>query len=301
MDSQLAPLTGARQTMLAWSQVIESFEDIPAPFKNAFEPIWDEKRPFPYTVFAPSIAGLRHKTTEKLLCDHNGSITVWEHNGDHLTVNTYPIEQITDIEVGYILLFSWITISGVTKTGEPASSTIEFNTATTRYFIPFVNKLRPAPIDAIPHVQSTERAKFDYLERQDFKFMNFAIDSLAGDEKVLHTLWQPKMTRPILKLGQRALERTIALAHLAILTDKELIMIQDDERSRENRGVRYGGKWQYIALRHIKTVSLQEQSDKALLLSLTLTPGERPLSFLFAAQQQQSLIQLQDKLEALLG
>jgi hypothetical protein len=91
------------------------------------------------------------------------------------------------------------------------------------------------------------------------------------------------------------------LAHLTILTDKELIVIQDDERSRENRGVRYGGKWQYIALSRISAVSLREHADDLLILSLTLSPGERRLEIIFAASRKQELTQLQDELEKLLG
>ena len=51
---------------------------------------------------------------------------------------------------------------------------------------------------------------------------------------ILRTLWQPKISKPVVKLRGRALyQTTLSLAHLAILTDREFIVIQDDERSRE--------------------------------------------------------------------
>ena len=306
LESQLSKLTGSQQTMLAWSKVIESYDAVPAAFKSSSKMILEDETHFPYTVFAPAIAGFghktTHKTTEKLLCEIRDTIYVWERVGNQVSLKEYPLGTISDLEVGSILLFSWITISGVTKAGIASSSTIEFNTATDRYFTHFVNKLRPASDDADVSEQNREWAKFDYLGMENFKFMNFAIKSLVDGEKVIQTLWQPNINKPIFTLGWHTFYRTLALAHLTILTDKELIVIQEDERSRENhQRVRYGGEWQYIALSHIQTVSLRECADDLLALSLTLSPGERQLEIVFTVSRKQDVFRLQDALEKLIG
>ncbi len=277
LDSQLSKLTGAQQTMLSWSKVVISYDAVPEAYRSSYKMILGDEPQFPHTVFAPAITGFGRTTTEKLLCEVSNSIYVWERIGNQVTMAEYPLEAISEFEVGCILLFSWITISGVTKTGIVSSSTVEFNTATSRHYVHFVNKVRPAPVNVDVGEQSVERAKFDYLAKENFKFMNYALESLMGDEKVLCTLWQPKIKKSIIKSGWRAFYRTAALAHLTILTDKELIVIQDDDRSREHRGVRHGGKWRYIALSHIKTVSLLERADDMLALSLMLSPGGRRL------------------------
>jgi len=58
LDSQLSTLTGARQTMLSWSKVIESYEAVPEVFRGLYKMILGDEPQFPYTVFAPAIAGL---------------------------------------------------------------------------------------------------------------------------------------------------------------------------------------------------------------------------------------------------
>lgn len=279
--------------MSAWAKVIEPGEAVPEAYRSSYKMAVGEGSPLPYTVFAPAIAGWRHKTTEKLLCEVNDTLYVWERIGDQVAVAAYPLSTISDLEIGCILLFSWITISGVTQAGLASSSTVEFNTATSRHFAHLVNKMRPAPNTADAHEQGVERAKFDYLGADSFKFMNYALESLVGGAKVLQTLWQPKICKPIITLGGRPfLQTTLSLAHLAILTDKEFIVIQDDERSRESRGIRYGGKWQYVALRHISAVSVREHADDVLMLALTLSPGGRRLEFAFAASRRQEIAQL---------
>jgi len=91
------------------------------------------------------------------------------------------------------------------------------------------------------------------------------------------------------------------LAHASILTDRELIIIQDDERSREIRGVRYGGKWRFTALSHIGGVSLLDDAGDLVRLSLTLSPGGRQMEIVISASRKEQIAQLQDELEKLIG
>lgn len=297
---QLSQQTGARQTMSSWAKVVESWEAIPEVYRNSYSMVVAEGSSPPYTVFAPVIAGSGHKATEKLLCEVSDTIYVWERVKDRVTMVAYPLRTISDLEVGSILLYSWITIGGVTQAEIVSSSTIEYNTATARHFAPFVNKMRPAPKDMDEREQNVERAKLNQLGATSFKFRNLALESLVDGDKIHQTLWQPQIRKPVVKFAGRVLyQTTVSLQHVAILTDRELIVIQDDERSKENRGKRYGGRWQYVALSHISGVSLLERAEDLLILSLTLCPGGRQLEIIFAASRKQAVAQLQDELENL--
>lgn len=292
-----AVVTGARQTMASWSHVVESWEAVPAVYASSAQKVLKAGPPFPYTVFAPAFMGVRRMTTEKLVSEANDSLYVWERLRNQVVMTEYPLKAISDFEVGTILLYSWLTINGVTRAGIAASTTIEFNTATRRHFTPFVDKLRPAPEAVDEREQNAERAKFDYLAAESFKFMNYACESLVAGEQVIQSLWQPEIYKPLLRFGGYTLHRTLALAHLAILTNKELIVISDDARSTESRGVRYGGKWHYVGLSHIGTVSVHDRAEDLMALCLTLTPGGRPLEIVFAASKKREMAQLQAALE----
>jgi hypothetical protein len=297
LNSQLSTMTGARQTMSSWSKVIESPEGVPEVYRNSYNRVLGHEPSMPYTVFAPAIAGLRHRTTEKLLCEAHGTIYVWERIADRVALAAYPTETISDLEMGEILLFSWITIGGVTQAGKVSATTIEFNTATSRHFSRFVSLLRPAPDPLAGLALDVEQAKFDHLAAESFKFGSFACGSLVEGEQVRQIVWQPKIRKPLTRLGKLTFFQTLSLPHVVILTDKELIVIQDDERTRENRGVRYGGKWRYIALKHIGAVALSAQGGDVLTLSLTLAPGGRQLESIFAASRKEQIARLQASLE----
>ena len=297
LNSQLSTMTGARQTMSSWAKVIESPEAVPKVYRSSFNTVLGHEPTMPYTVFAPAIAGLRHRTTEKLLCEAHATIYVWERVGDRITLAAYPTETISDLEMGEILLFSWITIGGVTQAGEVSATTIEFNTATSRHFARFVSLIRPAPDPLTGFALDVEQAKFGYLAAESFKFGSFACSSLVEGEQVHLIVWQPKIRKPLTRLGKFTFYQTLSLSHVAVLTDKEFIVIQDDERSRESRGIRYGGKWQYIALKHIGAVAFSAQGDDVVTLSLTLEPGGRQFESIFTASRKEQIARLQARLE----
>jgi hypothetical protein len=225
------------------------------------------------------------------------TLYILDRTREEVKTYAFPYPMISDLEFGSILLFSWLTFRGVMQEGIAASVTVELNTVTDRHFTRFVNRLRPTPQEMGGDKRQAERAKFAYLASENFKFMNFGIQSLVEGEKVIQTVWQPQISFPVLKLGWHTFYRTRALAHLLVLTDQELIVIQDDERSQDNRGVRYGGKWHYISLDHLEAVEVQEERDELIRLSLTVSPGKQHVETFFLASHREEILQLQEMIQ----
>ena len=296
-------LTGAAaQTMLSWAKHIESYDTVPEVYKGFFNTLLRDSQVFPFVALTPSFNGFSHKTTEKLVCDVNDTIYVLERSGSRITTKGYPLGAIRDIEVGVVLLDSWITISGVTSDGVSTTSTFEFNTTSGRHFASLLNKIRPAANGSEETELSAELAKFDYLASSSFKFMNYARSSLVCGEKVIHTVWQPEIRARTVALPGWPFYRTLSMSHLIILTDKELILIREDERVSGNWGfrkrVRYGGIWQYIPLDSIVSVSLAKQANDLWALSIYLSEDGR-LDRVFTASSKHEVAQLQDEIEKL--
>jgi hypothetical protein len=179
--------------------------------------------------------------------------------------------------------------------GNSTESTIHYNASRGELFAPFVNKIRAAPKDYDMAALGAERAKFDFLSGLDYKFINYAKSSLMGDEKVMQTVWQPAIRVSFATLLSWSLYRTISPAHMLILTDMELILIRDDERIREIKGVRNGGIWLYIPLSSIVRVSLSERQNALLSVSIDVT-GSGRVNSVFEASRKPQLIQLQNEM-----
>jgi len=294
--SGLSTLSTEEQTRLSWAKAIESYEAVPKGYAGFFEPFLAAGRAFPYVVLSPSYEGFIHRTTEKLVCDFGREIYVLDRSGNTFEAKCYPVERISYVEVQEILLDSHVKITGVTRDGIPASSTIRFNSVTDYLFTPIVERIRLSAVDTKGTVQNSELAKFDHLLSVSYKFRNYARRSLVGDEKVIHTILQPEIRARLLTLFGKTYYRSIFPAHLSILTDNELIIIR--EEVRQSGDDRYGGVWNYIPLNKIETLSLGERGRDLLVLFIQL-PEKEHFEYLYQASAKQEIDQLLEKFKAL--
>jgi hypothetical protein len=286
--------------MMSWARVIDSFETVPDIYQNSYQALVGNTDTLPYTVLAPAQVSPRSKSSERLLCEISGTLYVLERKGSQIVTTGFHYADICSLELGNILLYSWFSISGRTTSGAEAALTVEFNEATLRHFEPFFSKMRPIPAGLDASDLKAEQAKFDYLSMVNFKFMNFARESLLCGEKIIQSLYQPKKRQSVVTVLGRSLYRTISLAHLIILTDQEVILIGDVELTKGNKRSRYGGVRRYLPLCGIVSVTLEEQPNDLLSFTIHVSPDIQVQS-LFDASQLQEIEDLKKALEASLG
>lgn len=298
LQSQSTVLTAARQTMAAWSKLVESREDIPAVYKTHFDKTFDTEQRFPVVILTPSLDKFPRKTTEKLICDTDDALYIFEKNGNQIETACYPYRDMYGSEIGIILLDSWLTIHGRTSQGEVAVSKIEFNTTSRRYFEPILNKLRPTPTTMDKAHFAAEKDKFNSLSAINFKFMNYGRESLHPGETVIRFLLQSEIRQPLFTIFGKTFHKTLSHTHFTVITDQELILIRDTGNDKDGRAGRYGGIWQYIPLRYIDSVFLSEVADDRLTLSVRCQP-DRTIEMLFDISNLPELQQLCSELQSL--
>jgi len=261
-------------TREAWTSRIESYEDVPEIYRGPFEELVPDDAPFPYTLLAPSLIKSLGRTSEKLIVDAQETMHVLERNGSQVIKKSYPYQTIFTVELGSILLSSWLTISGTDSTGAAANSTIDFNTSSLPLYSFFIDRLRQAPPRYEENQLNAEKGKFDYLSASSFKLMNYGRESLICGEKVVRILLQTEIKRPMWAILGNWFEQTVSPAHLTILTDRELILIQDVSHDRKASQAKYGGIWQYIPLRSVRTAAWREMESGWLAFSITVCPDK---------------------------
>jgi hypothetical protein len=288
----LESLTGAKQSMSAWTKVIESYEDVPTVYKGFFEKRLTDNQTIPYTLLAPPLIKPAGTTTEKLICDADNAIHILERNGSKVIIRSYPYQTVSMLEMGNVLLGSWMTISGVAITGMAGISTIDFNDASSRHYEAFIKKLRPLPRETGGNQFMVQKDKFDYLSANNFKLMSYARASLVDGETVQQIILQPEIRKPRWSmLGDRFL-KMVTPPHLTILTSHELIFIEDIGGGSKAGQPKYGGIGQYIPLRSIKSMAWSKTTDGGwLTLSITTSP-ERIVSKIYAISNKPELEQL---------
>jgi hypothetical protein len=281
-------LTAAAITRLTWAKRIESYDQIPATYLSFFENLtWSDSSGFPYIVQTPSYEGFINETKGKLVCiiGHKLYILVKERN--ELKSTCYDFKDISYIEAGIELLYSWIAISGIDNHGILTFNKFEFNTVSDYLFNPLFLSFRPAPGNCTDTPFAYEKVKFDYLDKLNYKFMNYARRSIRPGQKVIRSILQPEICEEIFSLFGKTFYRTITPAHFIILTDTELITITDVERSKWSKDSGYRSIWHYIPLAKIVSVSQDEKEGGLFSLSILLPENETFVSLLQANKKQE--------------
>jgi hypothetical protein len=280
----------------SWAETVDSYASVPDYFKSFFESYRTGGLVFPYTVLTPNFEGFIHPTTEKLICDMGREICVLERNGNSFNAKCYPLEGISYVEMRTILLDSHLKISGVTREGVSTFSTLRFNTVSDTRFEPLLNKIRRTAVGSADTAQSSESKIFDPWINLSFKFMNYARRSLLGDEKVIQAILQPEIREGVISVLGMTWYRRISPALAGILTDRELILIREEEKQVASE--RYGGIWNYIPLNKIQKMSLVPKDHNVLLLSIQLPHNDR-LECVFESSARREVDQLIDRFQEL--
>ena len=298
MAEVLSSQTGAKQTMSAWTKVVESSETLPVQYRNFLEAQIKKDQKFPYTLLAPSLVKPRGRTTEKLIVDTGDSIHILERKNNLVDSKSYAYQDICTMELGSILLGSWLTVDGISSSGTADIATIDFNTSSMRHYEVLMKKMRPANSGDQP--ANTEKDKFDFLSEINFKLMNYGRSSLVSGESVRQIIFQPEIKKPFWTLLGDLFQKLVTPPHLTVLTDLELILIEDIGRGRQAHEARYGGIWQYIPLHSIRSAKWLEADEERLTLTITVRTG-RVIEKIFAGSNKPELVRLCAQIQEMTG
>jgi hypothetical protein len=279
-------LAAFQQTRLSWARLVQSKDELPPAYHSFFD-----RRPpgeaFPYAVLTPTFAGFKRREIEKLVFCLDDHLIVLEKTSGEPKCTTFSPNDLNYVEVGGVLLKAWIKLRGRAQNETTlATVTLRYNAVTDRLFVPFVVRIRGIgayPID-VPH--DVELSKLDDVALLSFKFRNYARHSLLPGDRIIAALAQPEVRRTVVQFGRWSYQRTIIMAHVLILTDRELIIIRDDPDSPEaSDNTRYGGVWDYLPLSKIERITWRDKDAAVLSVALELPLGDRVES-LFAANRR---------------
>ena len=273
-------LSAAAQTRLSWARRIATITELPVPFQAAVRTVLGADD-LPYAVMTPAFPGSLRPCNEHLVFSRDDRIHVFERIGAGVSTTTYPIGNLHAVEFGEILLDDWMTLRGATADGAAASSTLRFNTVTWDLLAPFETLVRPRPDPAFLADPEEWAARLASLRQRDFKYGEIVRSVTRAGDRVVDLVFQPLITAPMIGLAGRTFGRTIALAHLGLLTATELILIADSPHAPESRGHRrHGAVRTHVNLEHLETARISPRSDGRLTLVFGL-PADLRLEAVF--------------------
>jgi len=222
-----------------------------------------------------------------------------EHARNGLNVSSSKYEDVSYLERGRILLYSWLAIA------TPSGMLIfRFNTTHDELFAPVVEKIRSGMSAAAPvteasngiYGQEPDLAGFDHLRKVNVKYFNYGKRSIRPDDSVISILYQPERCLQEINLFNRNLFRRYSTDHLSILTDKELILIREENQTRTGKDKFYGAVFTYIPRRQIDEISFIPDAEDSLCTMEVRVPESAPVISVFSRTNEE-LAQFRDRLK----
>lgn len=283
-------LTAGEQTRLSWARRVETIDDVPPDFRTTVAALVSETGALPYLILTPSYASFIVHTTEKLVCALDDEVRIYELVGSEVRLTAFCYADVSAVEVGCVLLKSWLTITGKNTCGVATSITIKFNTVTDYLFLPIIGRLRRAESAADPQQYEVEQAKFNYLAHDYYKFMNVAKKCILPGEEVIGAVMQPELRTPWVTLFGHAYTRLQAPAHILVRTDRELIVAVEEKQETWSGSHKYGSIRTFIPLAKVAAVELVPGTPTTR-LAIHLAGGEQ-IDLEFAPEQEPELRRL---------
>lgn len=271
--------TSSTQTMRTWAREIKAQEEVPEQFQAAF-PQFEES--FPYTIFIPEDKASKfQQRNPQLIIVFDDHFMHVEQLDNEIVARTSQFSDVFAIDYGVVLLKSWLNIE--TKAG---TFTIRFNTTNDHLFIPIIETIRQqlgqssrqgSPYDET-EIENQDLSKFDFLDKINFKFMNYGRRCVQNGGSVVAVAYQHEQTLQDIQLFHKTLFRRYKTDFLITLTEEELILIKEDEPIRTNFSPAHGGVFTYIPRHLIEDITfILQPEDSTCLMEITL-PNEIKLT-----------------------
>lgn len=259
-----------RQTKKSWAMRLTTYEEVPPECQPFFEPLQKAGQAFPYCVVTPSYEGFLNHSQEMLVCTFDQKIYFLHKNDIPVNVTCFDYKDIYHLAFRKVLLESGLQISGTDQEGQNPTIELRFNTVTDYLFTPIINEIRQTQFNG---KETKDDFDFSEFESVSYKFANFARHSLLPGERTLRIVWQSevrtgKFSRSWLGWLNKVFTKVILPYHVLLLTDQEIILIREDEHA--SRKENYGGVWDYVPLRQIDHIAMEELEDGLLSLIVHL-------------------------------
>lgn len=247
-------------SMRRWARQLTSYEEIPPGFQKVFsKPAASQ---LPYMVLLPEEqVSLFHKQNTRLLCLYEDRLEIFEAVRNNAISASYPLNAVISLEYGKILLKSWLKLHTASQ-----SVTITFNTVTERLFKPVIHSVRPASIAEESHHALNNRqyvlSKLEFLRRSNLKYFNMGIQSLMPSSKLLGFVYQPDIHLTTLNFFNKPVFTKYLTCHLSLLTENELILIQESKRTKGKKEALYGVIFTFIPHHQITRIFFENTSGK---------------------------------------
>ena len=280
------------RTMKAWAIKIDHSEKIPAAFQQSMEQVLKESADFPYVISAPKNEKTAKPERDTLLVMTEKAVWVLVDQEHKVAVVHFPVEGVQAVQMGTVLLQSWIKFCGKSA-GNFECAAVYYDTVMEELFVPVLDNVRAKMLHITAEGPEPDADELGYLKDVSLKFYNYGVQSLLPGQKVCCSVYQPRINEETVKKS----ETHETAPHLFILTEEELILIQETEQEERSATQKYSGIWTYFPINQIESFDIEAQEDGQWMKVSARAEGQEPVQVMVDPRNRQAIQVLASQLK----
>jgi hypothetical protein len=203
------------------------------------------------------------------------------------------MNEIQTIQMGTVLLQSWIKFCGKTA-GNTECAVVYYDTVMEELFVPVLDTVRAKMLHMSSERPEPHADELSYLKDVSLKFYNYGVQSLLPGQKVCCSVYQPRIDEETVKKS----ETHETAPHLFVLTEEELILIQETEQEERSATQKYSGIWTYFPISQIESFNVETQEDGQWMKASVRAEGQEPVQVVIDPRNRQAIQVLASQLKA---
>ena len=278
-----------------YSKIIDCCEEVPEYFLDGFRYSCLSCNDFPYTIHIIKSKEKEEEIYSELISVTRDGLYIFQRMNSRITMIQYNYEDLILIKKSTQTINSSIVIKGMVS-GRTFKSIIEYDNKDKDIYDFIITSIRMKGKISLEFVEdyvekygedNYELLKLDYFKESNLKLYNYSVESLLSGQKIKKTVLQKKLVRKKLKLVRKVL----TASHISLLTNEELIIIQEGKSNRKSPEANIGGCWYFIPISQITSMDIKALDNYLLIFTIKLK-GNDCVELIYETSNRAQLEQL---------
>lgn len=265
----------SKKSVNLYSRIVDNIIDVPYVFKDGFNYLCLDCKEFPFSIYT-------HDEEDDGLYSQLVSLTesglfIFDIKSTGVRLTQYQYSDIILMKKSNNTDNATIILEGYFNR-RLFQSKIEFDTSQGYIFDILLNNIRLK--GNLPETNSDENAygflKLGFLKNLNPRIYDLAVQCQMPNRSIKNIVFQKKLLIRKLKI----LKKAVIMSHVVILTEDEIIVIEEGRKKSKEPGLNFGGCWYFIPINNIISIDISSNDNFLLWFTLKLK-GDEDVKFIF--------------------
>lgn len=255
----------SKKSVKLCSRIIDNCVDVPFVYKDGFNYLCLDCKEFPFLIYTQDEEN--EGLYSQLISLTEGGLFIFDIKNTGVRLTQYPYSDIILIKKTDNTDISTINIEGYFNR-RLFQSKIEFDSSQGYIFNMLLDNIRFKGNlqESTSEEKSYEALKLGFLKSLNPRIYDLAMECQLSNSSIKNIVFQKKLLVRKFKI----LKKLSIMSHVVILTEDEIIVIEEGRNRKRNPELNIGGCWYFIPINNIISIDISSNDNYLLWFTIEL-------------------------------